>query len=238
MVKIPQRGDPTLNAMCKAIEAKIEAPRDYLGASLIGKECAREVYYTYNGYPQIPFDANTLMNFEDGHRTEDLTAARLRMVDGIELITHKPDGKQLGFSALAGKFKGHYDGVITGILQAPKTPHIWECKASATKKFNEFTNAKLKFGEKNALENWNKNYYVQANLYMHYEEIDRHYLTVAGAGGRGYSSCRTEYNPHVAAKYIERANKIIHATTPPPKINERPDFYICRWCDHRKTCHG
>ena len=240
MTAIPEQGDPTLKAMYKAIEATQhnEKKRDYLGASLIGNECARQIWYTYNGYEQEPFEAKTLMNFADGHRTEDLTAERLRMVEGIELVTHKPDGNQLGFSALGGKFKGHYDGVITGILQAPKTKHIWEAKCSGDKKWKSFKSTKAKFGEKNTLKNWNENYYAQAQLYMHYEQIDRHYLTVAYAGGREYDSCRTEYNGAIAERYIHRAEKIINTNQPPPRIRDEKDFYICRWCNFKDICYA
>lgn len=240
MVQIPQNIDPTLQAMYAKIEEKSDkSKRDYLGASLIGNPCARQIYYQYNGYEQEPFNAETLMNFADGHRTEDLTAERLRMVDGVGLITHKSDGKtQLGFSDLNGKFKGHYDGIITGILQAPKTKHIWECKASGEKKWNEFKKCKEKYGDKSTLKNWNENYWVQANLYMHYEGLDRHYLTVAYAGGRRYDSCRSEYSPEVARRYIDRADKIIKADEAPPRIREEPDYYLCRWCNFKETCHG
>ena len=238
MVKIPHHGDPTLEAMYKEIEKEPRQKRDYLGASLIGNPCARQIYYQYNGYECEPFSAETLMNFADGHRTEDLTAERLRLVDGVELITHDQSGSQLGFSALNGKFKGHYDGIITGILQAPKTPHIWENKCSAEKKFNEFVKCKEKYGGKDALKNWNENYWVQAQIYMHYGGADRHYLTLARAGGRGYDSCRTDYSPEVAARYIDRADKIINARSEPPRISEKKDFWICRFCDFKKVCHG
>ena len=240
MVKIPEQHDPTILAMYEAIEATQhdQKKRDYLGASLIGNPCARQIWYQYNGYDKEPFKAETLLNFEDGHRTEDLTAARLRMVEGVELHTHHPDGSQFGFVALDGKFKGHADGFIRGLKQAPKSWHIWECKASSQKKWNEFKSTKAKVGEKNTLKEWNENYYVQAQLYMHYSHIDRHYLTIAYAGGRMYDSCRTEYDSRVAGKYIERADKIINATNPPPRIRDEPDYYICRWCDFKEECHG
>ena len=240
MVSIPSRGDHTLDAMKRAIEAREAARprRSYLGASSIGNPCARQLWYQYNGYPAPPFEAETLFNFEDGHRTEDLTAKRLRLVDGIELWTHDENGEQFGFSIFEGKFAGHCDGVIRGLIQAPKTPHVWECKASNNKKYAEFQAAKAKFGEKLALKNWNEVYFVQAQLYMHFLKIDRHYLTVALAGGRDYDSCRTEYEPEKAEWAIDRAAKIINAKKPPPKINEKPDFYICRWCNYREECHG
>jgi hypothetical protein len=239
MVKIPPQNDPTIMAMYKAMEeAQDKKKRDYLGASLIGNDCARQRWYAYNHMPKAPFEAKTLMNFEDGHRTEDLTAERLRMVKGIELVTHRENGDQYGFTALDGKFRGHCDGFIRGLIQAPKTWHIWEAKACAHKKFEEFRRMKAKFGEKQVLREWNENYYAQAQLYMHYSQLNRHYLTIAGAGGREYQSCRTEYDGSVAERYIERADRIIHATQAPPKMSENPDFFKCKWCDYKDICHG
>lgn len=237
MVAIPQHGDPTLEAMKRQIELQPREERNYLGASLIGNECAREIWYTYNKYPREPFDAKTLMNFEDGHNCEAITAKRLQTVPGIELATHHTDGKQFGFSTFNGRFRGHYDGKIIGLLQAPRAIHIWEHKSSAHKKWNEFKKAKAEYGEKGALKAWNKNYYVQANLYMHYEQLERHYLTVSYAGAREYDSCRTEYNPEIAAEYIDRAYKIIETKIAPPRISEKKDFYICRWCAFKDICH-
>lgn len=239
MVKITQGEDPTIIAMKKAIEAAyVDEGRDYLGASYVGRPCAREVWYQYNRYPRKPFDAQSLMRFDDGHRTEDLTAARLRMIDGVQLWTHDDNGKQYGFSAFDGRFKGHVDGVILGLKQAPKTPHVWENKACEDKKYNAFKKAKQTYGEKQALKNWDENYFVQAQVCMHYLQLDRHYLTVSSAGGRDYDSCRTEYDPATASQYIDRAEKIIDADTEPERISEKPDFYMCKWCDFRETCHA
>lgn len=237
---IPTLSDPTLDAMRRVCEVagNNSKPRDYLGASLIGDPCSRKIWYSYKNYPKEPFSANTLWNFEDGHRTEDLIASRLRMVKGIELWTHDANGNQYGFSALGGKFKGHCDGVILGLLQAPKTPHVWECKASAQKKFEEFKKAKASAGEKGALKLWNESYYIQGQLYMHYLQLDRHYLTVALAGGRDIDSCRTEYDADVALRTIDKADLIINATREPARISEKADFWLCKFCDYRGVCHG
>lgn len=240
MVKIPEYEDPTISALKRAVfdgQFK-EKKRDYLGASLIGNECARQVWYSFNHYPREPYSAETLMKFEDGHRTEDLTAHRLRQVAGLELWTHDENGNQFGFSMFDGKFKGHCDGVVRGLHQAPKSLHVWECKASGEKKWKEFKAAKQKHGEKGALKAWNNNYYVQAQLYMHFLKIDRHYLTLAYAGGRDYESCRTEYDKAIALAAIDRAEKIIAAQHGPPRLSEKPDYFVCKWCDYKEICHG
>ena len=238
MVAIPQHNDPTLEALKRICveQGNKQTPRNYLGASLIGNPCSRQIWYSYKAAPKKPFEAETLWNFEDGHRTEDLIAARLRLLPNIELWTHKDDGSQYGFEALGGKFKGHIDGVIRGLIQAPKALHIWENKCSAEKKYNEFQSLKAKHGEKQTLKNWNENYFIQAQLYMHFLQIDRHYMTVAKAGGRDIDSCRTEYQPEIAEKAIDKADKIINAQSEPMRISENADYFICRWCDYADIC--
>lgn len=238
MPAIPNLPDPTLEAMKREIEKRVnnQEPRDYLGASLIGNPCSRQIWYTIHHCEREPFTADTLMKFDDGHRTEDLTAERLRMVDGLELWTHDEEGKQFGFVAMDGKFKGHVDGIIRGLLQAPSALHVWEAKACEDKKYNEFIKCKATYGEKNALKAWNENYYVQAQINMHYFQIDRHYLTVARAGGRGYESCRTEYDGEFAERFINRADAILQANEPPPRISEKPEYYICNWCEFKGVC--
>jgi hypothetical protein len=231
--------DPTIQAMkAKIVELQDKRSRDYLGASLIGNPCSRQIWYVYNKYPKADFTAETLLRFEDGHRSEDLTAQRLRLVDGIELHTHKPDGTQYGFVDFDGKFKGHIDGLIRGLKDCPKTPHIWENKSAGYKKFNEFEKCLREYGSKQALKNWNENYYIQAQIYMHYFDMRRHYLTVGLSGGTDYLACRTEYDEATAKMAIEKARYIIEATEPPEKISEKPDFYICSWCDFKGICHN
>lgn len=231
--------DPTLEAMRTSAEKnQRKESRNYVGASGIGKECARQIWYNYKGFSSKPIPSSGLFNIEDGYRTEELTANRLKMVDGIELVTHRKNGEQFGFSDLNNKFKGHCDGFIRGLIQAPKTEHVWECKSSGHKAFSAFKKAKEKFGDKNALKEWNYTYYVQAQLYMHYFGMSRHYTTVALSGGRDYLSCRTEYKESIALKYIERAKGIINAVEPPKRIREEPDYYICKMCNFKEICHN
>jgi len=235
--------DPTLEAVKQAMQKKheLEPQRDYLGASLIGEQCARKIWYSINqdklSIKIKPFEFTTLAAFEDGHRTEQLIIDRLRMVEGIEIWDKDQNGNQFGFSHLGGKLKGHRDGIIRGILQAPKTTHVLEIKCSAEKKFGELKTALAAHGEKKALKVWNEQYFIQAQLYMHFMQLDRHYLVCALSGGRDMVSCRTEYEAEVAMKYIDRAEKIINSRAEPPRISDKPDFWICRFCNYAEHCH-
>lgn len=237
MVQLPDMGiDPTIEKIKELCEERTnsEPRRTYIGASGIGHECARKTWYAYNGYDRLPIGWQGCFAIEDGHRTEDLIAERLRMVEGVELHTHKPDGSQYGFNN--GYLKGHYDGVIKGILQAPSTWHIWENKAVNEKKFSKLIKLKLDLGEKKALEAWDYIYYVQAVLYMHMEGLTRHYTTVASCGGRDIISVRTNENPKLAEAMIAKAKRIHDAKEPPEKAWSK-DFYQCKWCEFREVCH-
>lgn len=236
MVQIPERGDPTLAAIDRILEETTnnQAKRTYIGASSIGDECARKLWLRYHTDAREIFTADTIRKFNEGHRTEDVMAAHLRMVPGIQLWTHKEDGKQYGF--VDGHIAGHYDGVILGLLQSPSTPHIWEHKATNEKSYNEFKKLAID-DEKTALQKWNATYYAQAVINMYKEGLDRHYLTVSTPGMRDYWSCRTEANPVFAQALLEKGKRIAAMKEPPERIGG-PDWYKCKWCAFYGICHG
>lgn len=236
MALIPERGDPTLAAIDKILEddTNSQPKRRYIGASSIGDPCARKLWYRYHTELPETFDASTIRNFNDGHVCEERMAALLRRVPGITLWTHKEDGRQWGFED--GPFRGHYDGVILGLLQAPKTPAVWEHKSANEKKYAEL--AKLKsLDEKTALREWNGVYYSQAVINMHKAGLTRHYMTVSTPGLRDYMSVRTEENPAMAEALILKAKRIASAKEPPERIGG-PDYWLCKWCSFYGECHG
>lgn len=241
MAAIPNYAlDPTLEAADRALEeaAKREPRRAYLGMSSIGNECERRLWFDVHDPLHEQHDAATLKRFDDGHRSEDIMAARLRMAPGIELWTVDEDGKQFGCSDMDGRFKGHMDGVIRGLYQAPKTPHVWEAKATSEKKFAEFKKIKAKLGEKAALENWNYVYWTQAQAYMGYFDLTRHYLTVSTPSVREWDSARTEFDPVAFARIKDKAERILASPSPLAKISTNPAWHVCRWCHYHSRCHG
>lgn len=239
----PAVTDPTLDAINAAIENinNLEKPRPYLGMSSVGMDCEALLWRQFRWCAPAGggFNAKSLTAFEDGHRTEDLMAARLRMVPGVKLYTIDPSsGKQFGFSDLGGHFRGHIDGAIQGILQDPQAWHIWENKASE-KGPAELAKAKDKLGEKAALKEWHPVYHAQAILYMHYGEMSRHYLTCTSPGGRlPITSVRTNADDAEAARLKAKAERIIFSQEPLSKISEDPSFWKCKGCSMATQCHG
>jgi hypothetical protein len=237
MAVLPEPTDPTLVAADAAlVAAQVRRTRPYVGMSSIGAECMRQIWYAFRWVGLADFDAMTLKRFADGHATEAVAVARLKAVDALELYEVDDAGQQFGFEDLGGHFKGHMDGVVLGLLQAPTTWHVLEIKATAEKKLAELRKAIREHGEKLALRVWNPVYYAQAVLYMHYAGLDRHYTVICTPGARDWLSIRTDADPCEAARLIKRAESIITTDVPPPKIGG-PDLFLCRWCDRSAICH-
>lgn len=231
--------DPTLEAVDRAVEAKenSEPPRPYLGMSGIGHPCLRKSWYDFRWCSKRNFKANTLYKFDDGNAGEAMMAKRLRMAKGVNLFTHDDNGKQFGFSDLWGHFKGHMDGVISGILQAPKTTHVWEHKQTEDSKQAKLEKL-VQADEKQALKQWDGIYYAQAILYMFYSELTRHYLTCSSPGGRRTISVRTDESKKEAKSLIKKAEHIITSDNPTDRMTNDPAHYMCKsFCDHADLCH-
>lgn len=228
-------GDPLVRLIDQVIleEHASEPPRHYLGASSIGEECSRKLWYRYNGHKEN-FDAETLRRFADGHRTEAVILDWLGKA-GIEVYSRTDMGDQLGFTLFDSKFKGHYDGIGRGFPQAPKTWHIVEVKCVNEKSFKELEKLKAQ-DEKTAIELWKPEYYSQVQVYMHMEKLTRSIHIVATPGARNLISVRTEYDKDHALAILAKAERIINAKTPPERIGDKT-YFKCKMCSFREMCH-
>ena len=240
VVALPQSlySDPTLDAADAAlVERQDRTPRPYYGMSTAGLACARRRWLAFRWCGQERLTAQSLRAIEDGHRGEALQAERLRLVPGVELITEQ-DGRQIAVEAVDGHMRGHLDGAIRGLLQAPKAWHVWEHKQVNEKRHAALQKAKDTKGEKDALEAWDATYFAQAQCYMRYTGMERHYLTVATPGGRATISVRTDYQPDKAARIEADARAVIYAAEPPPRVSEDASWYECKFCPFHAQCHG
>ena len=241
---VKQESDPTLDAVRKAIEAgeddMARKPRSYLGASSIGQPCHRRIWLGFRWSVFRKIEAKGSLAINDGHRGEDVMADLLRRVPGITLWTTDPHSddntKQIGF--LDAHFGGNLDGVINGLLQAPKTPHVWENKVCNEKKLAALSKFKADLGEKAALKAWDVVYYAQAQVYMKALGLTRHYMTVCAPGVRDFISVRTDYEAIEAERYWALAHSLSVTDTSPIKLSENPTWFECKFCDFHGICHA
>lgn len=233
--------DPTLQAVDSALveHEKKQKQRGYLGASGIGAECRRKLWYSFRWAKlKEKFSAKTLRIFNDGHRSEEAMAGMLQMIPTVELRTLNSKGKQYEFTAFGGHFSGHLDGFIKGLLHDPESIYIWEHKAVNEDKFKRFQDELgKKRRSRSALLAWDQIYYAQAQIYMGLSGCHNHYLTVSTPGVRDYASVVTEFREEHFRDYMEKARRVITDKEPPERISRDKNYFLCRFCAYQDICH-
>ncbi|MCW2275099.1 hypothetical protein M2321_002682 [Rhodoblastus acidophilus] len=222
---------PTVEAILKTYK-RDEEERTYLGASIIGKECERQLWYGFRWACQPEdFDGRMLRLFATGHREEARMIEDLR-ASGVQVWDRGEDGKQIGFSDLGGHFKGHMDSVLLGVKEAPKTPHVGEFKTHNLDSFK-----KLK---RDAVEVAKFEHFAQMQTYMHEEGLTRAlYLAHCKDTDELYAE-RIEYDGLCALTLLAKAERIITSDRAPERAHEHVTSraaYACDWCPALRVCH-
>jgi hypothetical protein len=229
MAAIPPRDTQTVAALYAAIAAADDGkPRAYLGMSEIGRPCDRALWLRFRWATTPEHDGRVLRLFRRGNLEEVQMANDLRLV-GIRVETQGEDGRQFGFQDIGGHFRGHMDGAVLGVLEAPKTWHVWECKTASKSQWDKLRKAGVQGAKP---EHW-----AQMQLYMHYSGMERAFYTAVCKDDDQIYAERIHYSQEDATQLIARARRIIRSEEPPEKIGDA-DHDACKWCEHRGICHN
>lgn len=227
MTELPQ---PTRDAIYDLYKRRGDASpmRAYLGASEIGEECRRRLWYSFRHAKKIQFEGRILRLFEAGHREEDRVIQNLKDV-GVEVHEKDPEtGAQFRFTAHAGHFSGGMDGAGLGFPEAPKTWHLIEAKTANKHNFEQLK-------KKGVREHYPK-HFAQMQVYMHLGELTRaFYICVCKDNDEIYTE-RVTYEKKTAIALLNKAGLIIESDHAPDKISENPSFWKCKFCDYQDLC--
>ena len=134
MADLPAPSTPTLTAIYASYEARQgDGFRDHLGASIIGKSCARALWYDFRWVTPSRHSGRLLRLFETGQLEEDRMVRNLRATGATVLEVDPDTGRQFRVEAHGGHFGGSLDGVALGLLEAPKTWHVLEFKTHSAR---------------------------------------------------------------------------------------------------------
>ena len=206
-----------------------EGHRSHMGASLIGGECARAIWYNFRWATKSNFEGRLMRLFNRGHLEEARFIAMLLMI-GCEIYQQDANGNQFRISHADGHFGGSGDGVAVGIPDLPPgTAALTEFKTHNDKSFAEL---KAK-GVRDA----KFEHYVQMNVYMRKMGLAvALYLAVNKNNDELYGEI-VPLDSAIADQFLDRGEKLVWMNEPPSRISESPGFFKCRWCDHRSVCH-
>lgn len=218
----------------KREEAK--APRNYLGASVMGNECDRALQYAYFNVPKDrSFNGKAYRIFEFGHQIEEMAIEWFRC-SGFKLLTRSPKtGRQYELSAIGGKFKGHADGIIVDGPEVTTYPALWECKSMNNKKWTACSSSGVRVSH--------PEYVAQVVLYQAYFNLTDNpaiFFSVNKDTCQLYVEL-IPFDAPLAQKLSDRAVHIIKACDAGellPRAYNSPTFFRCKFCDWGPRCWG
>lgn len=202
--------------------------RSHLGASLIGRECARELWYSFHWALKKEFSGRMIRLFNRGHLEEARFAALLWMI-GCKVYQHDEQKSQFRISGVDGHYGGGLDAVIENLPDIPDEPVLGEFKTHNTKSFISVAEdgvRKAKF-----------EHYVQMQQYMGYYGLRWAAYFAVNKNDDDLHVELVPFDPENRDQFYDRAQKIIAATEPPVRISQDPSWFKCRFCDMKPVCH-
>lgn len=233
---MPELPDPishTVEAIYRVYEEKADQERTYLGASVLGTECDRALWYKFRWAVEPErFDGRLKRLFATGHREEARIIADLRAAGMDVEETDPATGGQWAIHAIGGHLRGHLDGLVRGVPEAPKTVHVLECKTHNDKSFSAL--------RRDGVERSKPGHYAQMQVYMHHRSLERALYVAVNKDTDALYAERVAYDASVALRLIARAERIILADVAVPRLHEDPNAraaYACAWCPAFSVCH-
>jgi len=233
--------DPVADAIFAHYKAKysVEPQRPYLGASVIGKSCSRSLWYGFRWAKAPTFSGRLYRLFQSGHLQEPRVVADLTAIGCSVWAVDPSTGQQWSFvePSCGGHVKGNCDGILQGLPQAPKAPHVLEVKTSSEKMFNEM---KAKGVEASKPE-----HFAQMQIYMRWTQdmfgadgCHRALYVVVNKNDDSIYTERVEFDKDKAQALIDKAHAIVTAAEPPQGISTDSSWYECKFCDYHALCFG
>lgn len=201
--------------------------RSHLGASIIGRECARELWLSWRWSFLRSFQPRILRLFNRGHQEE---ARFLALLDMIGVKFHQPEsGDQERISDFGGHFGSALDGVLWNVPDCPGEWILGEFKTHNTKSFCKVVAEGVQTAKP---EHWSQMQTCMARRGIH----KTLYLAVNKNDDDIFGQIITYSEGH-ASRELRKGADIITRRDAPPRVSNDPSFFKCSYCDARHRCH-
>jgi hypothetical protein len=213
------------NKLTKLIEKSqlmmVDEKRDYIGASSIGSDCLRQIWYQYQGVEGEAVATRVRRIWAVGKILEGLILDWLEDA-GVEIARTWYDLQADDMPY----FQGHVDSVWT---KNGEPVAIVEIKTAKDASFKIF--------DKKGVKVWNPQYYAQIQSYMGMSGIFSTYILALNKDNSDLSDEMVLFDEVFYEKLKQKAAMIHRATVEPPRVNGSPLWFQCKMCRYNKVCH-
>ena len=212
--------------------------RSHLGASLIGRECKRYLWYVFRWCLHEKTTGRQQRLFNRGHREE---ARFIEWLEGIgfkvwfenrdEGPNEKGEFPQYRISDVMGHFGGSLDGIAVlperyGIVE----PVLLEFKTNGTGAgFNKLADDGMPIAKPEHFaqtSTYGKKYNFRYCVYLNINKNDDSlHIEVV------------KLNHNLGEQMIMKAEQIIMSQTAPARLSDNPTFHKCGYCHMKEVCH-
>lgn len=232
------------------IEQSDDGFRNHLGASLIGDDCTRKLFYTFRWASKPKWkkvnlkakDAKTLEDiekygallrlFQRGHEEEHRFVKYLRMLGcDVAPFADVATEKQWRIVGAGGHAGGSLDCIIEQGPKAlfPQTPGVGEFKTHNRKSFDKL----IKEGVASA----KLTHYVQMQKYMGAMGYAwAIYVAVCKDSDRLHFEF-VDFDKKCYDKHTTREEFVVFTDEAPLRISPSPSHWLCKFCDFYSICH-
>lgn len=198
----------------------------------IGKPCTRSLWYAFRWADKLEkFEGRLLRLFETGHSQEARLIADLRRV-GATVIAADPlnSAKQIGVKTLGGHMNGFLDGISSNIPMALAEWCVTECKTHGEKSFKQL--------ESDGVAVSKPEHYAQMQIYMAEQKLEEGLYAAVNKNTDDLYFEFIAFDAHYHKRLMAKADLVAFSPRPPEKINQKPEFFMCKFCKAKDTCHG
>lgn len=201
--------------------------RSHMGASLLGKQCKRSIWYGFNWVQEPNFDGRMIRLFNRGH-LEEARFMALLVQAGIAIWFKKEDGGQFAFSNCNGHYGGSLDIVAKGIVGYENIPFLVECKTHSEKSFQKLITT--------GVESSKPEHVIQMNQYMgHYNLTHALYFAVNKNNDEIYCEIIL-FDKKKFDFELQLARTVVNKRTPPMRHTKEKAHFVCKYCEVNKIC--
>lgn len=204
--------------------------RAHLGVSVIGDKCSRKLWYGFRWVKLEQHEARMRRLFSQGHYSEHVFSNLLTWMGFFVREIDPATDKQYKFSAVGGHYGGSSDTLaLLPWFRNEDDRILCEYKTHNNKSFTKLQKSGLKLAKPlhyAQMCGYGREFKAKYGLYCALNKDNDEIF---------YDLIELDWN--YAGELERKAQDIITAQLPPPKISEQPAYFDCTYCNFQQICH-